>query len=238
MKFFRNKYVRRVFIILTALAIFLTGTIVAGAGTLFDDVDDTAIYRDAVEWLVNRAVTLGCGGNNYCPNNRVTRAQMAMFMQRLGTALSPTFIIRNTSGITDANEVLCQTQSNYTPDFPQVAYINANFSMRGDGDGADFATRASYSDDSGTTFYDAPPQWSMGATAQANDYDVNPNFGVVELDPGTNYRFGVRVYTFAGTDCPTCSYECSVIVEVLNRNPATSPLIIGPSGGQQNLGGN
>jgi len=237
MKIFRNKLVRKVLIVLVALVIFLAGTLVAGAGALFDDVDDGAIYADAVEWLVNRAITLGCGGNNYCPNNRVTRAQMAMFMQRLGNALSPQFIMQTAESSSDLNEVLCQTASDYTPDFPQVAFIHANFSVIGDADGVDFATRASYSNDGGITFYDAPPQWTMGATAPPNDWAVNPNFGVVELTPGTNYRFGVRVWVIGGT-CPGCHYICSVITEISNRNPTTSPFIISPSGGQQNLGGN
>jgi hypothetical protein len=41
----------------------------------------------------NRGITLGCGdGSNYCPNDPVTRLQMAIFLKREGDKLTPTII--------------------------------------------------------------------------------------------------------------------------------------------------
>jgi hypothetical protein len=65
----------------------------AGQST-FDDVPDAAIFCKEALWLRNAVVTLGCGGNNYCPGQAVTRAQMALFMNRLATTLTPDVLMR------------------------------------------------------------------------------------------------------------------------------------------------
>ncbi len=50
-------------------------------GTVFDDVPCTGgIFDPWIEDLAGRAITGGCGNNNYCPANPVTRAQMAIFV--------------------------------------------------------------------------------------------------------------------------------------------------------------
>jgi hypothetical protein len=47
---------------------------------MFGDVPATSPYCRWIEELVRRAVVTGCGGGNYCPNNPVTRGQMAVFL--------------------------------------------------------------------------------------------------------------------------------------------------------------
>jgi hypothetical protein len=46
----------------------------------FADVPCTDSLAPWINELVRRGVTAGCGGNNYCPNNPVTRDQMAVFL--------------------------------------------------------------------------------------------------------------------------------------------------------------
>ena len=46
----------------------------------FNDVPCPSTYADWIEQLANEGVTAGCGGGNYCPNNAVTREQMAVFL--------------------------------------------------------------------------------------------------------------------------------------------------------------
>jgi choice-of-anchor B domain-containing protein len=60
-------------------------------GTLFDDVPADAFAADWIEELAGLGVTGGCGGNNYCPDAPVTRAQMAVFLLKalLGSAYTP-----------------------------------------------------------------------------------------------------------------------------------------------------
>jgi hypothetical protein len=50
----------------------------------FGDVPDGHIHEDGIEFAVDAGITVGCGdGSNYCPDDPVTRAQMATFMHRL-----------------------------------------------------------------------------------------------------------------------------------------------------------
>jgi len=46
----------------------------------FNDVPLSDPFAPWIEQLANDNITGGCGGGNYCPNNPVTRAQMAIFM--------------------------------------------------------------------------------------------------------------------------------------------------------------
>lgn len=54
----------------------------------FADVPNSNIFHNDIDALVDAGITAGCGGGNYCPNQAVTRGQMAAFMNRLG-ALAP-----------------------------------------------------------------------------------------------------------------------------------------------------
>ncbi len=51
----------------------------------FTDVDNAnTTYCSAVTYLKDKGITLGCTGTTYCPNDYVTRLQMALFLQRMG----------------------------------------------------------------------------------------------------------------------------------------------------------
>ena len=47
----------------------------------FDDIAGTKFVDDIV-WAFEHGITTGCGGGKYCPNEAVTRAQMATFLNR------------------------------------------------------------------------------------------------------------------------------------------------------------
>jgi S-layer family protein len=47
---------------------------------VFDDVPCPSQFADWIEQLFVEGIAVGCGGNNYCPNNAVTRAQMSAFL--------------------------------------------------------------------------------------------------------------------------------------------------------------
>jgi len=57
----------------------------------FSDVPTDYWAYSFVEILAASEITSGCGGNNYCPGDRVTRAQMAVFLERgmKGSSFSP-----------------------------------------------------------------------------------------------------------------------------------------------------
>ncbi len=54
-----------------------------GSGTFTDD--DGNIFENAIEWLAGKGITQGCNppaNTHYCPNDPVTRGQMAVFLVR------------------------------------------------------------------------------------------------------------------------------------------------------------
>lgn len=48
----------------------------------FADVPTSSPFFQFVEALYHSGVTAGCGGGNYCPNNPVTRGEMAVFLSK------------------------------------------------------------------------------------------------------------------------------------------------------------
>lgn len=52
----------------------------------FTDVDTSSGHCTEVTWIKNRGITFGCGAGLYCPNDPVTRIQMALFMYRQGNS--------------------------------------------------------------------------------------------------------------------------------------------------------
>jgi len=58
---------------------------------LFADVPCPSQFADWIERLAAEGITGGCGGSNYCPDNPVTRAQVAVFLLKAehGNAYAP-----------------------------------------------------------------------------------------------------------------------------------------------------
>ena len=54
----------------------------APASASFDDVPTNYWAFREIEALSNSGITGGCGGSNFCPDDAVTRAQMAVFLAR------------------------------------------------------------------------------------------------------------------------------------------------------------
>ncbi len=49
---------------------------------MFADVPSNTAFAPWIEQLANESITSGCGGGNYCPDKSVTRAEMAVFIQK------------------------------------------------------------------------------------------------------------------------------------------------------------
>ncbi len=73
------------------------GTLQGGFLADFLDVAQTDLFHAYVEKVFRHGITAGCGGGNYCRNNPVTRAQMAVFL--LKGKHGSTFIPPNCTGI-------------------------------------------------------------------------------------------------------------------------------------------
>src|SRR5690606_38286311 len=68
------------------LAVLVITPLVVVAADRFEDVPDSNIFHDDIGWLADAGVTRGCNppeNTRFCPDDGVTRAQMAAFMRRL-----------------------------------------------------------------------------------------------------------------------------------------------------------
>ncbi len=78
----------------------------------FPDVACPSTFADWIEELAAQGITTGCGGGNFCPNNLVTRRQMAVFL--LKTKYGSSYVPPACTGVFD--DVPC-------PGAPAVDFI-------------------------------------------------------------------------------------------------------------------
>ena len=76
-----DRYVTR-----AQMASFLVraGGVPPSSGHRFSDVPRSHTHHADINALWDAGITHGCGGNRYCPDRPVTRAEMASFLQRTG----------------------------------------------------------------------------------------------------------------------------------------------------------
>ncbi len=63
------------------VALVIPGAVIASDS--FGDVPDSNTFHDDITAILERGITTGCGGGNYCPSGTVTREQMAAFLNRI-----------------------------------------------------------------------------------------------------------------------------------------------------------
>ncbi len=77
---------RNVRIVIVSVALVLGVPLVAVAGHTFSDVPESHVFHEDIDWLEAAGVTKGCNppsNTRYCPDDEVTRGQMAAFLRRL-----------------------------------------------------------------------------------------------------------------------------------------------------------
>jgi hypothetical protein len=75
-------------VVVLVAAVVVPSVALAAGGTFTDD--DTSIFEADIEWLADAGVTRGCNPPDntlFCPNQDVTRGQMAAFMRRFAQFL-------------------------------------------------------------------------------------------------------------------------------------------------------
>ncbi|MPZ53741.1 MAG: hypothetical protein GEU79_13590, partial [Acidimicrobiia bacterium] len=81
----------------TALVLVALATVAVSVPTAvwashrFIDVPDSNVFHDDIAWLAENGVTLGCNppdNTRFCPDESVSREQMAAFMHRLADSRS------------------------------------------------------------------------------------------------------------------------------------------------------
>lgn len=108
----------------------------AGASP-FADVAPGASYCTNTEWLANRKITLGCDATNFCPDLPVTRAAMALFMNRLGDALltPPVSLEEDFDALTltlaSNDNPVCQTSPLPAVNYPRIFSMTGHVTVLG-----------------------------------------------------------------------------------------------------------
>lgn len=81
---------------LIAVTAVIAAPLGAWAGHVFTDVPDDHLFHDDIAAIAEAGVTRGCNppqNTNYCPQDNVTRGQMAAFMNRLGALSGGTPVV-------------------------------------------------------------------------------------------------------------------------------------------------
>jgi hypothetical protein len=67
---------------LALATLFAIPGLVLASHTGFSDVSTANPFHDDIAWLADTGVTKGCSSTQFCPNDNVTRGQMAAFLHR------------------------------------------------------------------------------------------------------------------------------------------------------------
>jgi hypothetical protein len=198
----------------------------------FTDVLSTNSFCPNVEWLKNRAITLGCTSTSvYCPTDPVTRLSMAAFMNRLGVALTPQkFSVQNTPGamtIPDptANYV-CSTGDFTKATYGRTAIVNTTLSGLADGNAVAWRGFIAYSTDGGVSWQGTPTQVGARASSGGNEWSNVAVSTPLAMAPGLTYRFAIgirRDNVIAGTTGNFVQSVCELDVAAVNVNGTVPP---------------
>jgi hypothetical protein len=190
----------------------------------FTDVDSTDLFCPNVDWLRNRAITLGCTTTTlYCPSNPVTRLSMAAFMNRLGVALTPGILYDEGAGATldlaAPPATVCATPQLDAADHPRSAHAGAILSAFA---GATTArlTLVQSTNGGGTWV----PLNSVPSSVGGLGKWVNATVwrGNVPLAANVAYRFGLRVDSASGTGA-LGNWNCQLRAIVVSRTGSGVP---------------
>jgi hypothetical protein len=191
----------------------------------FVDVPASDGFCPNVEWLKNRSITLGCTDTtHYCPTGTVSRLAMAAFMNRLGTALTPTALYQDGAPgaitISTTGTEHCVTTAFPVAGYPRSVALNGTFAVTAPG-AVTFRAVTVYSTNGGTTWTPTGANF-VRSTSGAAEWSSSSSVGAVNLSVGQTYLFAVRVVNEAGTVQLTDS-RCQLQALIGNRNGTSTP---------------
>ena len=201
----------------------------------FTDVDSASSFCKNVEWLKNRKVTSGCTANTYCPTAAVTRAQMAIFMNRLGTALTTQHVAVDQSPgaiVLPASDPvrMCETGALAAADFPRVAAVRGTVTGLGNASSAAWRATLLVSTDGATW---NPLDATLHATAQPGAWSYAAPIAARPIVAGETLRVAIGVRRddiVTGTTGNFADSRCQLVVDIDNVNGSISPFDVADEG--------
>jgi len=196
----------------------------------FEDVQDTDSFCNATQWLRNRAITVGClTATTYCPGDLVTRWTMALFLSRLGRAVTPMFASRQ-SGMGTGSSInpgefipFCETQGTDIPaaDYPRQLRARGTITapLSGSAIGVNLYRRFNGGPYTSMVTFEALVQNPSG------DQVIHWSSGVIPLPPANAATVAVGLIN-RGTTNPLvlgANGRCAIEVEAFNANPDSAP---------------
>jgi hypothetical protein len=188
----------------------------------YSDVNLLDAFCPNVEWIRNRAITLGCQAGRYCPAGTVTRLQMAAFLNRLGTALQPEVLfVESAPGAldVDAAPVVCDSGDYAVTGFPRAAAVDGVL-MGTSAAALELDARVVASTNGGANWF--PLAGAMPASVASGHWSNVRVLAGRDLSVGETLRFGINVARGSGSADLTDS-RCMLRVRIENRASAASP---------------
>jgi hypothetical protein len=201
----------------------------------FEDVDSSDPFCANVEWIRNRFVTFGCTSTAfYCPAELVRRDSMALFLRRLGNALTDRLEVNASNpslpflDLDSAPQFhLCETSRNFSAPYPLRGRAYAIVDAAGQFGSADIFVRMRESPDNGVTWIDASP---MHAATLSDGFSSRVSVRAMtpprDIPAGAQYKYVVAVGRLPGstTTGDLGEVRCEIIYAYNTRNSLTSPL--------------
>ena len=194
----------------------------------FTDVFTTDNYCNAVEWLKNRQITLGCTSTTlYCPSQAVSRGAMALFLNRLGIAVSPKTL--TAQDVTPATTIapnqfqqMCPTATFPAQTYPQIVRARGSISIPATGNllvltyYVSQSQAPSFVDMSTTPLQVGPVNGVQNLTWSARGLLIPPNNAV-------NFVIAVVNPAGSGSNLVLGAGRCAIEVDILNASPTSPP---------------
>ena len=199
----------------------------------FTDVPAASPFCPNVEWMKNRGITIGCTSTTlYCPTDVVTRLSMAVFMNRLGKALTPEIAFGEFSNVAPVvippavspPLQLCYSSPPGGALYPRSATIRGVIAGLADANAVSWRGGIATSPD-GVTWTPLPNS-EFRASSTGNAWSFTAPTATVPVPVGNSLYVALTVVrddVIAGTTGNFTETRCQIMVEVDNQNGTSSP---------------
>jgi hypothetical protein len=173
-------------------------------------------------------------GTGRLPNNIISKAPNSARLNNLPVSAFASKILYSNGFYSVSDASYCPT-AEFTPSRRSYALVQVDIDVIGGAGGGAVAMAAAYEVDGGG-FVQALPEWNTGASAPQSEYAGLSNSGVVNLVPGSTYRFAGKGSLLSGT---VAIADCKVIVQIMPKLPGTTltPAPKSPAATQQRRAG-